>query len=66
MSTPVIKKEDFPNYYSAYELIEQIKADIDSLEDLDPLFLIDMMAIVGIQFTQGTDCSTEYLKICSM
>lgn len=66
MSDSVVSKEEFPNYYLADELITQIKADIDRLKDLDPLFLLDMMAIVGIQFTQGSDCSTEYIKLCSM
>lgn len=66
MSVDIISKKDFPNYHLAYELISQIRADIDDLDDLDPLFLIDMMAIIGIQFTKGSDCSSEYIKLCGM
>ena len=66
MSNSVITKEAFPNYHLAHELVLEIKKDIDRLKDLDALFLIDMMAVLGIQFTQGTDCSTEYMKLCSM
>lgn len=66
MSNAVITQEEFPNYHIANQLIKEIKSDISNLKELDPLFLLDMMGILGIQFVQGNESSTEYIKICSM
>mgnify|MGYP006268297901 CR=1 FL=1 len=66
MSTSTLDQKEFPNYYIADQLIKEIKSDISTLEDLDPLFLLDMMGVLGIQFVEGNNSSNEYIKICSM
>jgi len=66
MSNAVITQQEFPNYHIANDLIKEIKKDISTLQELDPLFLLDMMGVLGIQFIQGNDSSTEFIKICSM
>lgn len=52
----------FYQYNTAAALINEIKADISRLSDLDPLFILDLMGILGIQFAEGTDASKEYFE----
>jgi hypothetical protein len=63
--TVILPQDEYPNYHFADQLISEIKADIDELDELDPIFLLDVMSALGIQFSQGHSCQKEYEKICT-
>lgn len=58
-----ITPEKYPNYIFAERLIEEINSDIDSLSELDPLLILDLMGIIGIEFAVGNAASDEYLGV---
>lgn len=45
----------------AKNLIEEIKKDIEKLEELTPSFLLDMMGVLGLEFAQGNAASEAFI-----
>ena len=48
----------------AEDLINEICADIDELDELDPMFLLDMLAILGLSLTVGSQASEAFVEEC--
>jgi hypothetical protein len=48
----------------AQDLIDEICADIDELEELDPLFLLDMLGILGLSLTVSSEASEAFVEEC--
>jgi hypothetical protein len=48
----------------AEDLINEICADIDELEDLDPMFLLDMLGCLGLSLTVNSEASEAFIEEC--
>lgn len=48
---------------TAKSLIEEINSDIDELDELDYVFLLDMMGVLGIEFAVGTKASESFIEV---
>jgi hypothetical protein len=48
----------------AEDLINEICADIDELEELDPMFLLDMLGILGLSLTVSSEASEAFVEEC--
>ena len=48
----------------AEDLINEICADIDDLEELDPMFLLDMLGVLGLSLTVGSEASEAFIEEC--
>lgn len=56
-------KEPELQYEAAKRLIHEINSDISDLSELNPLFLLDMMAVCGLEFNTGLSASNALLSI---
>jgi hypothetical protein len=45
-------------------LIREINSDIEDLEELTPEFLLDMMGVLGVSFTESDDASIAFIRGC--
>lgn len=45
----------------AQNLIDEINKDIAELEELTPEFLLDMMGVLGLEFSQGNAASEAFV-----
>lgn len=63
--TPEISQLNEPErqYEAAKRLIDEIKSDISDLSELNPLFLLDMMAVCGLEFNTGLSAANAFLSI---
>ena len=48
----------------AEDLINEICADIDELDDLDPMFLLDMLGCLGLSLTVSPEASEAFVDAC--
>jgi hypothetical protein len=48
----------------AEDLINEICADIDELEELDPMFLLDMLGCLGLSLTVSSEASEAFVNAC--
>ena len=48
----------------AEDLINEICADIDELEELDTMFLLDMLGILGLSLTVSSEASEAFVEEC--
>ena len=48
----------------AEDLIHEICADIDELDELDPMFLLDMLGVLGLSLTVGPEASEAFVEEC--
>lgn len=55
-------KQEVDQYQMAEDLVEEIMKEIDRLKELSPALVLDMMGILGIEFTVGDEASRAFLE----
>ena len=56
-----MKIEQTKQWEIAEVVITEVKKDIDSIEDLSPALLLDMMGVVGVEFAVGEGASLAFI-----
>ena len=53
-------------YKAASDLILEIRSDIDTLDELDPQFILDMLGVLGLEFKVGEAASIAFIESCRL
>ena len=53
-------------YNAASDLIHEIRSDIDTLDELDPQFILDMLGVLGLEFKVGEAASIAFIESCRL
>ena len=53
-------------YNAATDLIREIRSDIDTLDELDPQFILDMLGVLGLEFKIGEAASIAFIESCRL
>jgi hypothetical protein len=56
-----MKNEEIKQWETAESVIEEIKRDIASLDELSPALLLDMMGVIGVEFSVGDKASQAFI-----
>jgi hypothetical protein len=56
-----MKIEEMKQWETAEAVIAEMKQDIDSIDELSPALLLDMMGVIGVEFAVGDKASQAFI-----